>query len=73
MHLRADEVRTKLGASAVIASMTKSRTRVTMTVDDLDWALVTMTGLDAPVTPVTKLLREHLALRHQQLGAALAR
>jgi predicted DNA-binding transcriptional regulator YafY len=73
VHLAADEVRTKLGASAVMVSVTKRRTRVTMTVDDLDWALVTMTGFDAPVTPISKLLRKHLALRHQQLGAALAR
>jgi predicted DNA-binding transcriptional regulator YafY len=67
------EVHTKLSRSAmaVTVALTDQRTLVTMTVEDLDWALLTITSLGASTTVLTPSLRDHLTHRHRQLGAAL--
>jgi predicted DNA-binding transcriptional regulator YafY len=73
VDLPPDEIAARLGAWVTTTPVTPTRTRVEMTVEHYDWALFAVARLDAPFTPLTSALRDHLADRTSRLTAALAR
>jgi hypothetical protein len=66
--LPVETVAARVGRHATVRTTRGGNTRVTMTVEELDWALFTALSLDAAIHAVTPEFAEHIEHRRLHLG-----
>ncbi len=72
VHATEREVVSRLHHGAKVVAESANRTRVQMTVDNLDWAMLAVLQLDLPVTIVSPELEAHLAKRSERLAVLVS-